>query len=176
MDCWCWSLRQQRSCSTPSGAEGPAPAVHVQPQQQQPPTPVLSAEVTSTPQILQIRPPPQPPQMLAAAFALEDQYPFGVVVGSVVPLPRPPVDFIDGRDAARCPKAVAFVLCCLSGLLFTVAAVIVVKHDGHVHMPKHFPGLSLHHGMHFGPWKLPILLVLATLLVAIAAVVSTRGR
>merc|ERR1740121_1840882 len=165
MDNW----RQQRSCSTSIGAEGPAPAVPVQPQQQLP-TPVLSAEVTSTPQILQIRPPPQPPQMPAAAFAPEDQYPFGVVVGSVVPLPRPPVDFIDGRDATRCPKAVAFVLCCLSGLLFTVAAVIVVKHNGHVHMPKHFPGLSLHHGMHLGPWKLPILLLFATMLCSVAAV------
>merc|ERR1712072_1497125 len=106
----------------------------------------------------------------------------GALINFCRKMPQPPVEVVDEHYSARCPRVVPVVLCCLSGLLFTVAAILLVKHPGHIHMPKHFPGFRPHHDMHLGPWKLPIILLSAMMLCGTAALmhfcrkVAQRGQ
>lgn len=54
-----------------------------------------------------------------------------------------------------------------------LAALLVVKRHGHLHIPKHSPWFSLRGHMHMalGPWKLPIMIVSATSLCGAAGLI-----
>jgi len=152
MDDW----RQQRSGKIPTQAEEPTPAF-VQPQPQ-PQKTMPSEEAGLTPEAI---------QMQATTSTPAEQWsspanPVVIVVGSVLPFEHPPAEVVEDRDRTRWPKTVASVLCCLSGLFFTVAIIIVVKHHGD-------PGYKHHSGV---PWMLAIILLSAAMLCGTAILIN----
>jgi len=88
----------------------------------------------------------------------------------VLPSQRPTVDTTGEQEGSTCPQMLARLFCCLSCLLIAAAGSIVVKHHGHIHVPRHLPHFYCHHLL--GPWKLPIILLSVTMLFVVAGLIK----
>jgi len=93
-----------------------------------------------------------------------------MVVGYVLPSQRPTVEVIDEQEGSTCSQMLARVLCCLSCLLLAAAGLLVAKHHGHIHIPRHLPHFHGHHLL--GPWRLPIVMLSAAMLCIVAALIN----